>query len=356
MNDSQTTNSKKPGLLSAILYFAGVAALVGAVAWIAPSSGEPSAPTTLPEAAATTTPAVAPEEPVLTGGEPVAAAAEVILPSVVHIRTATGLGSGVIYDADGLIVTAAHVVQDQDTVLIRLADGRQFDGTVVGTAPDVDVAVIRIEATDLTVAEFETDKPRVGQLAIAVGSPWNLASTVTSGIISAVDRPSCNPISAACVSVLQTDAAINPGNSGGALVDRTGRVVGINVSIFTESGANDGIGFAVPSETVMAYAESIVTGEPLVAGFLGVRGGPVTEGGRAGALITRVLPGSAAAEAGIQVEDVVVSIDGVPTQGIDELAAQVRAHRPGDIVEVVLLRDGEEIVYQVALGEPEESS
>jgi S1-C subfamily serine protease len=352
----EITETRKPGLLSAILYFAGVAALVAVVAWLAPSS-EPSVGTTVPEAAASSTTHLGERpEQVLAGAEPVAEAAEVILPSVVHIRTATGLGSGVIFDAEGLIVTAAHVVEGEDSVRIRLADGRQYQGTVLGSATDVDIAVIRIDATDLEVAEFETEKPRVGQLAIAVGSPWNLASTVTSGIISAVDRPTCHPVTAICIALVQTDAAINPGNSGGALVDRNGRVVGINVLIFSDSGANDGVGFAVPTETAMAYAESIVSGEPLVAGFLGVSGDFVTEGGRAGALIVEVFPGSAAEEAGIQVDDVIVSIDGVSIQGIDDLAAQVRAHRPGESVEVILLRDGEEIVYQVTLGEREEES
>ncbi len=357
MSDFEKDRRKRPGLLPALAYFVGVLLIVAPVAWLAPGL-DPSEATTLPVVATTTT-TVAPEAraaPVLTGGEPVAAAAEVILPSVVHIRTTSGLGSGVIYDSDGLIVTAAHVVEGDDTVSIRLADGRQFQGTVVGSAAEVDIAVIRIETADLPAADFNTEKPRVGQLAIAVGSPWNLASTVTSGIISAVDRPSCNPVTGICVSVLQTDAAINPGNSGGALVDRTGAVVGINVSIFTESGANDGVGFAVPSETVRAYADSIVSGEPLVAAFLGVSGAFVTEEGRAGALITEVIPGSAAEQAGIQVDDVIVSIDGVPIQGIDDLAAQVRTHRPGEIVEVVLLREGEEIVYQVALGEREDAS
>jgi len=360
MSEFETHEGKRPGLWSALAYFAGVAVIVALVAWLAPGSESTEAgeATTVPEATSTTATTIATyfEDSALTGGEPVAAAAEIILPSVVHIRTTNGLGSGVIYDPDGLIVTAAHVVEGDDTVSIRLADGRQFQGTVVGSATEVDIAVIRIEAADLPAADFNTNKPRVGQLAIAVGSPWNLASTVTSGIISAVDRPSCNPVTEICVSVVQTDAAINPGNSGGALVDRTGAVVGINVSIFTESGANDGVGFAVPSETVRAYADSIVSGEPLVAAFLGVSGAFVTEEGRAGALIVEVIPGSAAQQAGIQVDDVIVSIDGVPIQGIDDLAAQVRTHRPGEIVEVLLLRDGEEIAYQVTLGEREDAS
>ena len=127
------------------------------------------------------------------GEEPVADAAEVILPSVVHIQTDSGLGSGVIYQADGLIVTAAHVVEGSETVRIRFADGDQARGTVLGTASEVDIAVIQVERDGLTPATFVTEKPRVGQLAIAVGSPWGLESTVTAGIISAIDQTNCRP-------------------------------------------------------------------------------------------------------------------------------------------------------------------
>jgi S1-C subfamily serine protease len=353
MNEKMTREGKRAGLWSAIAYFAGVGLVVALVAWLAPTAD--TAIESVDTPAETTTTVVIEPEQVLAGAEPVADAAEVIMPSVVHVQTVTGVGSGVIYDSGGLIVTAAHVVQGEETVTIRLTDGRQFQGTVLGTTPEVDIAVIEVDATDLPAAEFSTDKPRVGQLAIAVGSPWNLASTVTSGIISAVDRPDCN-LNGVCVSVIQTDAAINPGNSGGALVDREGKVVGINVSIFTQSGANAGVGFAIPAGTAVAYSNSIVSGESLVTGFLGVKGDSVTEGGRAGALIVEVVPGSAADEAGIQVDDVVVSIAGVPVQGIEELAAQVRTHRPGEIVEVVLLREGQEVVLSIPLGEPQESS
>jgi S1-C subfamily serine protease len=356
LNENRTAGGNRAGLWSAIAYFVGVALVVALVAWLAPGAEIVSESSEIPVAGEATTTTEAPEpERVVAGSEPVADAAEIILPSVVHVQTPTGLGSGVIYDADGLVVTAAHVVQGEEAVMIRLTDGRQLEGAVLGTAPEVDIAVIRVDATDLPEAEFSTEKPRVGQLAIAVGSPWNLASTVTSGIISAVDRPDCNVVTNICVSVLQTDAAINPGNSGGALVDREGRVVGINVSIFTESGANAGVGFAVPADTAIAYSESIVSGEELITGFLGVRGNSVTEGGRAGALIVEVIPGSAADEGGIEVDDVVISIAGVDIQGIDELAAQVRTHRPGEIVEVVLLREGQEVILQIPLGEPESS-
>ncbi|MDX1469675.1 MAG: PDZ domain-containing protein, partial [Acidimicrobiia bacterium] len=175
-----------------------------------------------------------------------------------------------------------------------------------------------------------------------------LESTVTAGIISAVDRTNCTD-GELCLSMLQTDAAINPGNSGGALVNRYGEVVGINVSIFSQSGSNEGVGFALPSETVINYVDDIVAGRPLETAFLGVRGG-FSPGDRAGALITAVDPGTGAEEAGLMVEDVVISLDGVIVQGIDDLAAQVRAHRPGDTVTLVLIRDGVEMSINVTLG------
>ena len=343
------SKKKRSGLWSTLAYFAAVALVVFGIAWVTapPDDGDVEASGT---ETTTTVPSVDVDAPVyLSGEEPIADAAEVILPSVVHIQTQAGLGSGVIYESSGLIVTAAHVVAGNDEVRVRLATGEQLTGAVIGAVADVDIAVIQVEADDLPAASFNREKPRVGQMAIAVGSPWGLESTVTAGIVSAVDQASCDP-GGRCVSTVQTDAAINPGNSGGPLVDRHGEVIGINVSIFTESGANDGVGFAVPANTVMEYAESIVSGEPLQVAFLGVTGAAAVESGQAGALITLVTPASAAEEAGIKVDDVVISFDSAPIRGIDDLAAQVRLHRPGDTVEIVLLRDGEEMTVTATLG------
>ena len=225
MND----NRKRPrwiGVLAAFGYFLGVSALVTALYVLIPDAeAEPSAVVDIPVTATTAVATIEVDVPTFVSGEePIADAAEIILPSVVHIETSTGLGAGVIYDSDGLIVTAAHVVEGQDTVLIRFADGEQVSGTVLGAVAGVDIAVIKVDRTGLTAAVFNVEKPRVGQLAIAVGSPWGLESTVTAGIISAVDQSNCD--FGNCFSMVQTDAAINPGNSGGALVDRNGRVVG----------------------------------------------------------------------------------------------------------------------------------
>jgi S1-C subfamily serine protease len=218
----------------------------------------------------------------------------------------------------------------------------------LGTAPEVDIAVIQVERDGLTPATFVTEKPRVGQMAVAVGSPWGLESTVTAGIISAVDQTNCS--AEACVSMVQTDAAINPGNSGGALVNRDGHVVGINVSIFTETGANDGVGFAVPADIATTYADAIVSGEAIETAFLGVGGEDVTTEGQAGAAISEVTSGSGAEAAGIQAGDVIIGFDGVPILGIADLQAQVRSHQPGETVEILVIRDGDEVTVTATLG------
>ncbi len=341
-------SGRSSGWLSALLFFGAVALVIAGIMWLYPApSGEPTA-------AETTTTTVAPDSITVAaptyspGEEPIADAAEIILPSTVLIETTTGVGSGVVYRSDGLIMTAAHVVDGVDTVRVRFADGDQVEGTVIGRAPQVDIAMIQVDRTGLTAATYSTEKPRVGQTAIAVGSPWGLESTVTAGIISAVDQTNCSFES--CSSMVQTDAAINPGNSGGALVDRNGSVVGINVSIFSTSGANDGVGFAVPADIAVDYAEAIISGDPIETALLGVTGDNVDTEGQAGAVITQVNPGTGAAEAGLQPEDVIVGFDGVPINGIQDLQAQVRAHQPGETVEMIVLRNGDEIRLTVTLG------
>ena len=287
------------------------------------------------------------------GEEPIADAAAVILPSVVQIQTGTGpgsgVGSGVIYDSDGLILTAAHVVQGNETVTVRFADGEQVEGTVLGGTDGADVAVVQVDRTGLPAADLALDDdPQVGQVAIAVGSPWGLQGTVTSGIVSAVDQ--AIPSGASARAVLQTDAAINPGNSGGPLVDREGRVLGINVSIFSLSGANDGVGFAVPIDIAHDIAERLVAGEEIEGAFLGVTL-DVVDSGQAGAVITDVTSGSAADEAGLEVGDLVVEIEGSRVLSPADLAAQVQTHQPDSSVDLVVIRDGEEMTLSVTLGE-----
>jgi len=241
----------------ALAVLAGVALLVGGfTAGWALSSGTAdngddtaasvSAPAVSVESDTDDRPGDAPVES--SGEEPVAAVADAVAPTVVQIETTTGLGSGVIYDPDGLVLTAAHVVEGSTAVTVRLADGTSRDGTVLGTDVDSDIGVVVIDGggDGLPVAVLADSPPDVGDLAVAVGSPFALDQTVTSGIVSAVDRPA--PAGGPSVGTIQTDAPINPGNSGGPLADAEARVIGINTAIASMSGGNDGVGFAIPVE------------------------------------------------------------------------------------------------------------
>lgn len=339
-------------VVTALALFAGGIGL----GWLVGS--EPPAPSELEVAAATTTTTVAPIDPPPTvtpspsppiapqdlSDEPVADVAESLLPSVVQIELGQGVGSGVIFDSDGLILTAAHVVEGRVGVTVRLSTGERLTGSVLGADSLNDIAVLEVDRTGLPAAPLALDEPaRVGQLAVALGSPWGLDSTVTAGIVSAVDR------SLDGQSVIQTDASINPGNSGGPLADRLGRVIGINVSIFTTSGANDGVGFAVPIDRAYDIAQAIVAGESIEPAFLGVSGRD-TEIGQPGALLSDIYPDTAAADAGLQVGDLIVAIDGEPVTGIQELSAMIRERRPGDTVVVDYVRNGTESQIEITLG------
>ncbi|CAN5904756.1 hypothetical protein BH23ACT2_BH23ACT2_22570 [soil metagenome] len=285
--------------------------------------------------------------------EPIAAVAEALGPAVVQIETPNGLGSGFVYDKQGLILTAAHVVGNADDVVVRLADGTRSEGVVLGRDPGTDVAVVEIDGgDDLPVATLATGVDlSVGQSAVAIGSPFGLDQTVTAGIVSAVGRSTAMPDGGA-IPAVQTDAPINSGNSGGALADLEGRVIGINDSIFTGSAGNQGnvgIGFAIPIDIAKAVADKIVAGEPAETGFLGVRGADASAA-RAGALITDVEPGSPAAAAGIGVDDVVIAVEGSPVSSMVDLVARISTSQPGDTVSLTVVRDDGERDLSVTLG------
>ena len=288
--------------------------------------------------------AVAPT-PVVDGAERAATAAAAIAPAVVQIETRTGVGSGVVYDESGLVLTVAHVVGNNGTVDVRLADGSTVAGEVLGTHTETDVAVVRISSDDVpAVAELATGtEPVVGQLAVAVGSPFGFDQTVTSGIVSAVDRIVND------VAMVQTDAAINPGNSGGPLVDASGRVIGLSDVIFTESGGNEGVGFAITIDVAALIADQIVAGETPQLALLGVSTTASADGSR-GAQVAEVVPGSAAADAGIAEGDLVVSVDGSPVADSSQLRAQITKRSPGTDVTIGLERDGGTRDVVVTLG------
>jgi putative serine protease PepD len=284
--------------------------------------------------------------PIQSGEEPAAAVAKALLPTVVEIRHDNGLGSGFVYDANGFIMTAAHVVQGVDQVDVRLYDGTRLRGEVVGTDDVNDVAVVKVDRTGLKAAPLAVGQNlQVGQLAIAIGSPFGLNETVTAGIISSTDRLLEGR------EVIQTDAPINPGNSGGVLADRHGRVIGINDAIRpgANSNGNVGIGFAVPIDIAARSAAAIVKGEQVQIGYLGVTPSLTTTGGRDGALIQEVAPDSPAAKAGIQPGDLVVSVDGKAIENYSEMIAAIRAHKPGDKVTLEVVRGGSETTITATL-------
>ena len=281
--------------------------------------------------------------------EPAAAVADAVAPAVVQLEVGQGLGSGVIYDPDGLVLTAAHVVEGADTVTVRMADGSIEEGTVVGTHTESDIAVVSIDdpPDDLAVAVLADDAPDVGDLAVAVGSPYGLDQTVTSGIVSAVDRPA--PAGGPAVGTLQIDTPINPGNSGGPVANREGEVIGIASFIQSQTGSSVGLGFAIPVDVAEHVADALVAGQPVEFGYLGIEGGDGV-GEESGALVAAVQPGSPADDAGLQPGDVVVGVDGEEITNFGELGVIIRQHAPGDELELVVNRDGERQDITVTLG------
>jgi putative serine protease PepD len=301
-------------------------------------------------------PTAAVSVPIKAGDEPVAAVAKALLPTVVELTVQTqqgdGLGSGVIYDKNGYILTAAHVVQGADQVTVRLADGTRLRGQVLGTDQANDVGVVKVDRSNLPAAPLAVNVPlQVGQLAVAIGSPFRLEGSVTAGVVSATNRILSDGQNAGR-EVIQTDAPINPGNSGGVLADREGRVIGINSAIRSDgaAGGNIGIGFAVPIDIAAKSATAIVQHKPLQTGFLGVSTGDPTSG-RGGALIQDVTAGSPAAKAGLQAGDLVVALDGQAVTSQDDLVSRIRDHKPGDRVTLKVVRSGKEQTVTATLAD-----
>lgn len=282
----------------------------------------------------------------ITADDPVVRVAQILLPSVVQVRSGAGGGSGVIYKSNGYILTAAHVVQGADTVTIRLADGSRLDGKVLGRDPGRDVAVVKVDRTKLRAARIARSPVTVGQLAVAIGSPFGLQDSVTAGVISGVGRTL--PTGEAIVDAIQTDAPVNPGNSGGPLADRLGRVIGINVAVRSDAG---GVAFAVPIDAAMETAQRLEKGQaPAPVAFLGVTGTDPSSG-PGGALVTDVQDGTPAAEAGLREGDLITAVDGDRVTSMSELAMIVRHHAPGDRITLRFTREDKPHTVAVVLGE-----
>lgn len=286
--------------------------------------------------------------------------ADQVRPSVVSLTVGGGGGSGVIISSDGMILTNNHVVQAarNGRILVAFHDGSTAPAEVVGTDPLSDLAVIQAQdVSGLEVAELGRSADlEVGSPVVAIGSPLGLQGTVTSGIVSALDRP----VSAgggtteqpATFNAIQTDAPINPGNSGGPLVNLSGEVVGINSAIVTTPGSQGsiGLGFAIPIDQGRAIAEDLIDDGEATHAEIGVR---ITnaQGDTRGAQVVQVQPDSAAAEAGLQEGDIITEVDGQPTPDAQSLIATVREYRPGDEVTLTVMRDGETTSIDVTLGE-----
>jgi len=273
--------------------------------------------------------------------------------------TMTGIGSGVIVASDGFILTNHHVVGEADELVVVLQSGERYAGEIVGTDPETDLAVIRIDAVDLPVIPIgDSDALKVGQWVLAVGSPFALSQSVTQGIISYIGRSDVGL--AAYEDYIQTDAAINPGNSGGALVDLDGRLVGINTAIMTRTGSYQGIGFAIPVNVAVDVLADLTEYGYVKRGWLGVTIQELTPSLAAhfgmtaddgGVLVSQILSDTPAIASGIQRGDVIVSINGEGFQTATEFRNMIAEVDPGAEIEIGVLRDAEDITLQVILGE-----
>jgi len=272
-----------------------------------------------------------------------------------------GLGSGFIVSADGFIVTNAHVVENADEVNVRLTDKREFKAKVVGADSRSDIAVIKIEATNLpTVKIGDTSKLRVGEWVIAIGSPFGFANTVTAGIVSAKSRENLTQdANLDAVPFIQTDVAVNPGNSGGPLINMRGEVVGINSQIFSRTGGFAGISFAIPIDYAFGVADQLMKTGHVTRGRIGVSISTVTRDlaeslglpKAEGAVVGNVEDGSPAAKAGLEAGDVILKIDGRTIEGNGDLSRSIRAMKPGTKANLTVWHGGKTRDVTVAVGE-----
>lgn len=287
------------------------------------------------------------------------------MPDQPQQRQTQSLGSGVIVDADeGIILTNHHVIQNADQITVQLQDNRSFEAEVVGSDEQTDVAVIRIDADNLQEIEMaDSSNIRVGDFVVAIGNPFGLDHTVTSGIVSGLGR-ALQGGGSRIEDFIQTDAAINPGNSGGALVTLDGRLAGINTAILSGRGGNIGIGFAIPTNLARSIMEQLLETGEVRRGRLGVQVQDLTpEIAEAmeiernnGALVTQVVPESAADKAGIQEGDVITSVNGESINNIRDLVTKIGLMQIGDEVTIELVRDGETMTVSSEIGDPMQSS
>lgn len=305
------------------------------------------------------------ERIVKAGQEAVVEVANKVLPSVVHIEVGYGImgggiGSGFIYSPDGYIITNHHVIDNASAIKVYLADGTSREARVVGSDPETDVAVLKIDAQGLPPAELGTSSDLVvGELAVAVGSPEGLEQSVTAGIISALHRNVPRNDGTYLLDVIQTDAAINPGNSGGPLCNSAGQVVGINTAIVSSTGENIGIGFAIAIDNAKPVIEQLIKTGRVTHPWLGIMGSTLEPDvaerfdlpTKKGVVIKRVVAGTPADKAGLMSGDIIVALDGEAVESMDELVLLIRRHKVGDKVTLEVYRGKEKIRAELVLEE-----
>ncbi|AOW94335.1 serine protease [Rhodococcus sp. WMMA185] len=296
------------------------------------------------------------------GQSAVAQVADAVLPSVVSIQVAIGdqgsTGSGVVIDGAGYIVTNNHVISsaaaapDRGKIQVIFSDGNKVDAQIVGRDPKTDLAVLKVSANNLTVAQLgKSSDVQVGEDVVAVGSPLGLSKTVTRGIVSALHRPlrlsGEGSDTNAVIDAVQTDAAINHGNSGGALVDDSGRVIGINTAMLSETGGSVGLGFAIPIDDVTTVAQALIRDGRMHHPDIGVNARTVVNDTTSGAQVANVHTDSPAARAGIVENDVIVKVGDRVVTSADELVVAVNMQKIGEPVTVQLIREGRTVDVQV---------
>jgi S1-C subfamily serine protease len=300
------------------------------------------------------------------GGEVIPRIVDTVSPSVVAILVSgtgggSGTGSGVIWDKQGRIVTNNHVIEGADRIEVQLRNGERLRATLVGADPLTDLAVVKVSRNNLPAARFAQALPRVGALAVAIGSPLGFQNTVTAGIVSGLGRaiPASVGGSPALVDLLQTDAAISPGNSGGALVNRNSTVIGINVAYIPPQAGAVSLGFAVPSPTVISVVRDLAAGRQVRHAYLGVQlsdltpdaAGSLGAPAGSGLAVIEVVPGAPAERSGIRVGDVITRFAGKRIRALEELLSALRRQAPGDRVNVEILRNGSRLSIAVTLGD-----
>ncbi len=271
-------------------------------------------------------------------------------------QQATGEGAGVVYDTKGNILTDEHVVSGATSVKVHFQNGQTASAKVVGTDPSTDVAVIHVDvpASQLHPIQFsDSSQARVGDPVVAIGSPFSLSETTTSGIVSAVGRSITAPNNFTITGAIQTDAAINPGNSGGPLLDAAGHVLGLNDQIQTNSGSSAGVGFAIPSNTVARIANDIISGNPVKHSYVGVE---LNGNSMNGAQITSVQPNSPGQSAGLQANDVITAVNGKNVNNTQGFIDSVDNYAPGQTITITVKRSGETHNIHLKLGSRPQSA